>query len=157
MRPLYEIKKDIADLIDMETGEILDIDKLDALNLEVKEKNHGVALGIKNLEAEAEMVKAEAKKFNDRARAIQNRIDGLKTWMQNALEGQEFDDGAVKIRYRTTKACLITDMGKVPNEWLKEQEPIYRKVDMLKAMKDGETIPGAEIEERQSLNIKYLM
>ena len=60
MRPIYEIDQDILDCVDMETGEILDTEKLTALQMERERKLEGVALWVKDLSAEAAAVKEEA-------------------------------------------------------------------------------------------------
>ena len=49
MRPLYEIDAEILASVDQETGEILDIEKLDALQMERERKLEGVALWVKDL------------------------------------------------------------------------------------------------------------
>ena len=54
MRALYDIDQDILDCVDLETGEILDTEKLDALQMEREAKLEGVALWVKDLRAEAE-------------------------------------------------------------------------------------------------------
>ena len=66
MRALYEINQDILDCVDMETGEILDVEALNALQMEREAKLEGVALWVKDLKAEAAAVKDEADKLNAR-------------------------------------------------------------------------------------------
>ena len=44
MRALYDIDAAILDCVDQETGEILDPEKLDALQMEREQKLEGVAL-----------------------------------------------------------------------------------------------------------------
>ena len=44
MRSLYEIDQEILDCVDAESGEILDVEKLDALQMERERKLEGVAL-----------------------------------------------------------------------------------------------------------------
>lgn len=59
---LYEIEAQIlecASEVDEETGEILDIEKLEALEIEKEKKQENIALWIKNLRAEKEAVKSE--------------------------------------------------------------------------------------------------
>ena len=56
---LYEIDNAILECIDMETGEVIDAEKLDALNIERDAKIENVVLWIKDLKAEAEAIKAE--------------------------------------------------------------------------------------------------
>ena len=56
---LYEIDQQLLDCIDLETGEIIDAEKLTELTMERDEKIEKVALWIKELKAEAEALKAE--------------------------------------------------------------------------------------------------
>ena len=59
MASLYEINQAIMDCMDMETGEILDVQQLDALQMQLEDKLEGIGCWIKNLEAEAAAYKAE--------------------------------------------------------------------------------------------------
>lgn len=54
---LYEINNAILECVDMETGEIIDSDKLSELQIALDEKIENVALWIKDLKAEAEAIK----------------------------------------------------------------------------------------------------
>ena len=56
---IYEINEEILNCIDLETGEIIDIDRLNDLQLERDAKIENVACWIKELKAEAEAIKAE--------------------------------------------------------------------------------------------------
>ena len=48
---LYEIEAGILECVDQETGEIVDIEKLDELQMELEKKIEGVVLQCKNLAA----------------------------------------------------------------------------------------------------------
>ena len=48
---LYEINSQILDCIDQETGEVMDIDRLEELNMAKAEKVDNIACWVKNLEA----------------------------------------------------------------------------------------------------------
>lgn len=50
---LYEINSQILDCIDQETGEVMDIDRLEELNMAKAEKVDNIACWVKNLEADA--------------------------------------------------------------------------------------------------------
>ena len=53
MANLYQINEQILGCVDMETGEIVDMDKLQELQLEFDQKVEGIACWIKNLLSEA--------------------------------------------------------------------------------------------------------
>ena len=164
MKALYEIDQEILDCIDMETGEILDIEKLNALQMEREHKLEGVALWIKDLRAEAAAVKEEADKLTARKKSLDNKIDGLKVWLLNALAGEKLKTPRCNV-YQThnTKVNVIDEQSvvnyiqthyKEPEQFLKFALPEIRK-DALKAeLKDGKEIPGAALEPTESVVIK---
>ena len=45
---LYEIDSAIMDCVDEETGEIIDLEKLETLNIERDKKVEGIAVAVKN-------------------------------------------------------------------------------------------------------------
>ena len=163
MRALYEINQDILDCVDMETGEILDTEKLDALQMEREAKLEGVALWIKDLKAESEAVKAEADKLTARKKALDNKIDGLKAWLLFALNGEKLKTPRCNV-YQThsQKVAVANEVElidflktlKEPDRFLKFQEPELRKNEIKQALKDGFEIPGAKLEETESVVIK---
>ena len=67
MATLYEIDAGILSCIDVETGEVLDPEKLEALQMEREEKIESVALWYKNLCSDAEAYKAEKQAFASRS------------------------------------------------------------------------------------------
>ena len=54
---LYDIDKAILSCVDMETGEIIDAEKLDELKMEKEQKIRNIACWVKELKAEAEALK----------------------------------------------------------------------------------------------------
>ena len=163
MRALYEINQDILDCVDFETGEILDTEKLDALQMEREAKLEGVALWVKDLRAEAAAVKEEADKLTARKKALDNKIDGLKNWLLFALRGEKLSTPRCKVYYtHNTKVTTADEAGlinflktlKEPDKFLKFQEPELKKNEIKQALKDGFVIPGAKLEETESVVIK---
>ena len=69
MATLYEIEQAIMDCVDLETGEIIDIEKLDQLQMDKDVKIENTALFIKNLLSDADQIREEEKKLADRRRA----------------------------------------------------------------------------------------
>ena len=115
MRALYEIDQEILDCVDMETGEILDSEKLDALQMERERKLEGVALWIKDMNAEAEAVKAEADKLVARKRALDNKISALKMWLLMALEGQKLKTPRCNVYQTHSTRLNVIDEQRVVN------------------------------------------
>lgn len=165
MRALYEIDQAILDCVDLETGEILDSDRLDALQMERDQKLEGVALWIKDLKAEAEAVKTEADKLTARKKALDNKIDGLKNWLLFALGGEKLTTPRCKV-YQThsQRVAIVGDEKDLiawlernaedPRDYIRYKEPELRKDEIKKALKDGKEIEYAKLEETESVVIK---
>ena len=158
MRKLYEINADIDSFefdIDLETGEIMNFDELDALETERKQKLEGVGLKIKNLEAEKDAVKKEKDNFAAREKRLSKEIDGYKEWLKYALDGQPFKTERLVVSYRRSESVNIVDEFLIPDEYCNFS--VERKPDkkMLKdALKHGKEIEGVSIVEKQSVQIK---
>ena len=163
MRALYEINQDILDCVDLETGEILDVEKLDALQMERERKLEGVALWIKDMKAEAAAVKEEADKLNARKKALDNKIDGLKMWLLIALDGEKLKTPRCNVYQTHNQRVAVADEAKLisflqtleePEKFLRFKDPELKRDEIKKALKDGTIIPGAELEETESVVIK---
>ena len=87
---LFEIENEIMNCWDQETGEILDSDRLDQLEMERDTKIENIALYIKNLTADAEALKAEKQSFAERQKAAENKVESLKKYLATYLAGQKF-------------------------------------------------------------------
>ena len=151
---LYQIDAEIMKLIDYETGEILDWDKLDELNAAKEQKIENIALYIKNLTAEAAALKAEKDAFAERQKAAEKRAEWLKQYLSNALKGEKFKSTRVQISYRKSETLAIEGGVEIPEDFLKYTEPEINKTDLKKAIKDGLLLEGVSIVERQNIQIK---
>lgn len=163
MRALYEIDQDILDCVDMETGEILDAEKLDALQMEREHKLEGVSLWVKDLTAEANAVKEEADKLTARKRALDNKITALKSWLLIALNGEKLKTPRCNVYQTHSTRVSVEDEAELikfletldePEKFLRFREPELRKDEIKKALKDDVIIPGASLETTESVVIK---
>lgn len=163
MRALYEIDQEILDCVDMETGEILDSEKLDALQMERERKLEGVALWVKDLNAEAAAVKEEADKLIARKKSLDNKITSLKNWLLYALDGEKLKTPRCNVYQTHSQRVAVADEEKLirylqtienPERFLRFREPELRKDEIKKALKDRIEIPGAELETTESVVIK---
>ena len=158
MRKLYEIDKDIENFewdIDLETGEILNPDALDDLQMERDAKIEGVGLKIKNLTAELDAVKREKANFDSRAKSLEREIEGYKQFLVYALQGEKFKTDKVVMSFRKSESVLVKDDYLVPDEYC--NITVVRKPDkkVLKdALKKGAEIMGCELVEKQNVSVK---
>ena len=163
MRALYEIDQAILGCVDPETGEIVDAEALSALQMERERKLEGVALWIKDLKAEADAVKTEADRLTDRKKSLDKKIDSLKEWLLSALGGEKLRTPRCNV-YQThsqrlaveNEAELISFLQTLdnPEQFLRFKEPELKKDEIKKAMKADFVIPGASLEETESVVIK---
>ena len=163
MRALYEINQDILDCVDLETGEILDTEKLDALQIEREAKLEGVALWAKDLKAEAAAVKEEADKLNARKKSLDNKIDGLKNWLLMALDGEKLSTPRCKVYQTHSQKVVIDDERALVDmlmtspfgvKFLRVKEPEIDKNALKDSMKQGYEYEFAHLEATESVVIK---
>lgn len=153
---LYDIDAAILACVDMETGDVVDIDKLNELEMERDAKISGIACWVKDLKAEAEALKAEKQNLEKRQKAAENKAESLKTYLQMYLGGGKYKDSKVSISYRKSTATIVEetlDVNQLPDELKKVKvEP------MISAIKErllaGEQIEGCHLEERNSIQIR---
>jgi hypothetical protein len=151
---LFEIEREIMLCVDMETGEIIDTEKLDQLSMERDTKIENIACWIKNLSAEATALKDQKQAFADRQKTAENKMESLKKYLATYLNGQKFATDKVAVSFRKTSSVNVTDMTLIPEEYLKYAEPTVNKTAVKDAIKSGLIVPGAEIAEGQSISIK---
>lgn len=156
---LYEIPSEIDALIDPETGEITDTDKLSEL---VSRYNNGVewlALEVKNSLAEAEALKKEKDAFAQREKVASNRAKSMKNYLSYLLHGEKFKTEKVAISWRRSEQVQVDEENFLPwakehNAYLRWKEPEVDKTALKEAFKQGIEVPYAELVENQSIQIK---
>lgn len=154
MANLYQINEQILGCVDMETGEIVDMDKLQELQLEFDQKVEGIACWIKNLLSEAKALKEEKDNLAARQKACENKAESLKEYLQTALCGQKFKTPKVSISYRKSEQVQVDDISKLGNEYLKFKEPEADKTKIKQDLKAGVQLAGVQLVEKQNIQIK---
>ena len=163
MRALYDIDQDILSCVDLETGEILDVEKLDSLQMERERKLEGVALWVKDLSYEAQMIKEEADKLTARKKNLDNKITGLKNWLLYALAGEKLKTPRCNV-YQTHNQKVVIDDEKAlidmfmsspsGEKFLRMKDPEIDKNALKDSMKQGYKYEFAHLETTESVVIK---
>lgn len=151
---LYEINEEILNCVDTETGEIIDPEKLSQLQMDFDDKVEGIALWIKDLLSDAAAIKAEKDKLNERQKVCENKAKNLKEYLSGFLAGQKFKTPRVAISYRKSESVNVSDIWKIPDDYLKYKDPEPDKTAIKAAIKSGQIIDGAEIVVNQNIQIK---
>jgi hypothetical protein len=153
MRSLYEIDQDIQACVDEETGEV-DIERFDTLNMERNDKLENLALWVKDLKAEADAIRAEEKALANRRQAKERKSESIKAYLEKELAGQKFETSRVLCSFRKSQKVEITNLDKIPDDYLRYSAPTPDKVAITAAIKDGISIEGAELVDSISMTIK---
>lgn len=153
---LYEIDNEILDCLDVETGEIIDPERLSELQIARDEKIEGVALWIKNLNAEIAAYKAEKDTFAEREKKAKDKVESLKKWISEALNGNKYISNKVAVTFRNSESVEITDVESIPKDYMRTKTTVEPdKIAIKDAIKNSNlTIPGAEIVVKQNIQIK---
>ena len=155
MASLYEIRQELIDCTDTETGEIIDVARFEELQMEAEEKIENVALWYKNLLADAASYKVEKDHFAEREKVAKNKAESLKKYLDDALGGKVFKTVKVDITYRKSTSVNIIDDTLLPESLVAEvvtTSPDKKAIAEL--LKAGEKVAGAELSHNQNIQIK---
>lgn len=162
---LYEIDNAYLDVIesgfsfDDETGELLfDESMMDQLEGEFNTKIDNICAYIKNQEALKSGISDEIKSLNDRKRSVDNKIDYLKKLITDSMarrDVKKLETPRNKISFRKSVSVNVLDENQIDGSYFVEK--IERKLDkktLLADLKNGVEVDGAELLEKQNIQIK---
>ena len=143
----------------LETGEIDEetfADSLDSIGAD--EKADSYCRIIRQLQADAEALKAEIDRLAAKKKSAENAVKRMKEALLEFVT-VACPDGKMKtplfsVSVRTSQSCEIIDEAAIPDAFRVHQPDKIAKADILKAIRAGETIPGADLIESKSVIIK---
>ena len=159
---LYHIDRELESLVDHETGEVLDFEAFEALQMARDAKIEGVLCWTKNLAAEAKAIREEEKELADRRKELERKREKLLDYAEKALGGAAFQTAKCAVTYRKSTAVEITDMDAVVR-WCMDNgydgkityaQPTVSKTDIAPLLKAGMAVTGAELCERSNMGVK---
>ncbi len=152
---LFEINEAILNCIDLETGEIIDPEQLENMQMERQEKLTNIALLYKQMTADSKALKELEKEYSDRRKRCEKTAEWCKETLTRELDGQKLDDEKKRfsISWRKSDKLIILDEKAIANEWIKS-EIKYDVAGMKAAMKSGKAVAGVELIQNQSIQIK---
>ena len=141
-------------------------DTLEGIEGEFDEKAESIAVYIKQLKAEAKMLKAEKAAIAKRQSQKEKQAESLKTYLfksMQALGRQKIDMPRAVMSLKKNAPSLVVDDEISFVEWAEEHNldhllkysmPEVKKNDVKALCKKGEEIPFVHMEAKQSLSIK---
>ena len=151
---LYEINQGILDCIDLETGEIIALEKLEHLQMDKHEKLRNIAFVALNAAADAKAYEEQKKKFAAREKAAKSTVEWAKATLARELAGKKMKEAEFSISYRKSEVVDVADEAAVPDEFRIPQPDKIDRAALKAALKNGAVIAGAQIVERQNIQIK---
>ncbi|MEE4209421.1 MAG: siphovirus Gp157 family protein [Parvularcula sp.] len=114
-----------------------------------------IACLVKNFKAEAEALKAEKLHLQKRQQAAERTIERLVRYLEQFVEpGTKFKDARATIGWRRSEGVILTA---APEALADEFVRVKREANLSaikEALKSGEEVPGAILEERQRVQIR---
>lgn len=160
MSKLYEIANSYAKLMDSDFDQESIADTLEGMEGELTDKIEQLLAICKNETGYAERLKEEAKSLNERAAAINNKVDNLHAYIASSLElmgMKKIRAGLHQVTLRApSESVEITDESSLPPQFV-EYETIIKadKLSIKHQLKAGNPVPGAQLKTgKPSLLIK---
>lgn len=151
---LYEIEQAILDCID-ESGEVIDFEKLMELDIAKKTKIDNIICLYKSHTAFAAAIDKEIDILTERKKRAENEAENLRQWISEILGGEKFESARNKVTWRASDEVKLLDESIIPDEYKTTETKIkISKNDIKKAIKDGVAVDGAELIEKNNIQIK---
>jgi len=155
MASLYEIEQGILECVDLTTGELIDPERLEALVMAKEQKIEGVALWIKNLQSDAQAYKAEKEAFEKREKAALAKVDSLKKWLAQVLDGEKFSTARCAVSFRKSTKLEVLEPENLPKALMVETITTKPDANAIKALlKSGMDVPGCRLVENLNTQIR---
>jgi hypothetical protein len=145
---------ELADSMDPEVFQ----DTLQSIEEEIEDKAENTAKLIRCLDADAKAIKDEEQRLSDRRKSIENKVAGIKEYLQSQMEFAGIDKvkrPTVTVSIQTNPpSVLIKDESLIPIQYMVPVAPRIDKKAILQMLKDDEEVPGCEIQQLRSVRIK---
>lgn len=159
---LYEIRGALRSALDCmevdeETGEVLNADALEAVEIDAHEKIEGAGLYVRELTAEIAAIKVEADRLTERRRSLEKKSERIKALLLPAVDamGGKVKGSMLTVSIGTTKSVELTEnaLDLLPDDFVR----VKREADKTAigaALKAGTEVPGACLVENRSIRMR---
>ncbi|MDT7020122.1 siphovirus Gp157 family protein [Levilactobacillus namurensis] len=152
---LYQVVR-LAESADSKDQQAFD-DTILSLKDGIADKAIGYGKVIKQLTSDEKQLSEKMKVDADRKASLASNIRRLKDALQQGLEAAGLDhvkDVDLAIWIQNNPASVnLTDEEKVPGDFVRTTTSLDKK-SILAALKAGEEVPGAELQQKRSIRIR---
>lgn len=153
---LYLLTAEMSAL--MEQDNVTD-DDLQRVFGQIAEKASNIAQYVAVLDGQVDVFKAEEKRLSERRRAIENHQKRIKEYIKLNMENLGIDTleaGTFTIKLQNNPEALnVTDESKIPAKYIITETITKPDNAAIKAaLKNGESVPGAELTRSRSVRIR---
>lgn len=130
-------------------------DTLQAMGTE--EKLESYCKVIRQLEADAEMLKAEKERIENKKKTVDASIGRMKKAVMEYMKASgatKSTAGTFTVTLSTSKATKIVDESLIPKKYFIKQEPKIDKKAILEMLKSGAKVKGCELQINEGVRIK---
>lgn len=162
---LYELTKAYEQLLDAvdeqaqeNEGEVsADLESmLSTIEEEREQKIINCAKVALNFKAKASAIKAEMDRLKARKEFFEKQEQHIKDWMNHSLEvGEKVQDALLTVSCRKSQSVNVIDEAEIPEAYMREK--ITHSPDkklITQTIKEGGSVPGAELTENKNILIK---
>lgn len=133
-------------------------DTLDSIEETFDDKAENIAKSIKEIEGQADMIKAEKDRLAKREQAMRNNAKSMKLYLQEQMAaiGKKKIQGellTVAIQ-KNAPSVKIESEQNIPEGFYVPQPAKLDKTQLKKELKDGLEIPGVELIQTESVRIR---
>lgn len=160
---LYEIDRGIRSLVDSLTGEVTDYELLDNLVVEREQKLKAIALLIKEKNHFIESIDEEIERLNQMKKSESSSVEWLKNYFSHSAPGETIKDPSVTVSWRKSESVEVEDSDALC-KWLEQngksdlltvKHSVAPNKTAIKAeLKNGADIPGAVLAVKQNLQVR---
>lgn len=158
---LYELTQNYLNLLELLENPDIPKEMIESALEEVEgnfeDKADNIAKLIRSLEADIKGYKDEEDRLSNRRKTLENKVKGLKEYLESSMialgkkniKGKIFTMSINKNR----PSVVIDDINKLPKEYKKVEEK-EDKEKIKESFDNGIEVPGARIEQKESLRIR---
>lgn len=161
MAKLYELTSNYLNLMELldnpeVPGEVLQ-ESLQEVKEEIEIKAENIAKLVKNIDSDIQGLKAEEKRLNYKRKSLENKQKSIKQYLEDTLKISDIKKVKTPLFTITIQknapSVVIEDLESIPECYFLIKKEIS-KSGILEALKAGQKVVGAKLEQKESLRIR---